>query len=64
MFVHETQIRVRYSETDRMNYVYYGNYPQYFEVGRVEAMRSIGISYKDLEENHGVIMTNLLLSKQ
>lgn len=56
MFVHETQIRVRYSETDRMNYVYYGNYPQYFEVGRVEAMRSIGISYKDLEENHGVMM--------
>lgn len=45
-----TSIRVRYSETDQMGYVYYGNYSQYFEVGRVEAMRKIGIAYKTLEE--------------
>lgn len=51
MFVHETQLRVRYGETDQMGYVYYGNYPLYYEVGRVEALRSIGTSYKTLEEN-------------
>lgn len=45
-----TKIRVRYGETDQMGYCYYGNYAQYFEVGRVEALRSIGMSYKSLEE--------------
>jgi acyl-CoA thioester hydrolase len=43
-------LRVRYSETDQMGYCYYGNYAQYFEVGRVETLRSLGISYKQLEE--------------
>ena len=43
-------VRVRYGETDQMGYCYYGNYAQYFEVGRVEALRVIGISYKTLEE--------------
>ena len=47
---HETQIRVRYGETDQMAYVYYGNYAQYFEVARVEWLRSFGLSYKKLEE--------------
>ncbi|MFT4662382.1 MAG: acyl-CoA thioester hydrolase [Patiriisocius sp.] len=51
MFLAETQIRVRYAETDQMGYVYYGNYPQYYEVGRVEAMRQLGMPYKKLEEN-------------
>lgn len=46
----QTKIRVRYGETDQMGYCYYGNYAQYFEVGRVEALRSIGMSYKELEE--------------
>lgn len=50
MYVHETQIRVRYAETDQMGYVYYGNYAMYFEVGRVEALRALGFSYKQLEE--------------
>jgi acyl-CoA thioester hydrolase len=50
MIQKEIQLRVRYSETDRMQYVYYGNYAQYFEVGRVETLRSLGISYKDMEE--------------
>jgi len=42
-------IRVRYSETDQMQYVYYGNYAAYFEMGRVEWLRNMGFSYKDLE---------------
>jgi acyl-CoA thioester hydrolase len=46
----EIQIRVRYGETDRMGYVYYGNYAQYFEVARVEALREMGISYRQMEE--------------
>lgn len=55
MYTHETSVRVRYAETDQMNVVYHGNYAQYFEVGRVEAIRALGISYKDLE-TMGVIM--------
>jgi acyl-CoA thioester hydrolase len=50
MFVSSTQIRVRYGETDQMGFVYYGNYPLYFEVGRAEAMRQIGMTYKQMEE--------------
>jgi acyl-CoA thioester hydrolase len=49
------QIRVRYAETDQMNVVYYGNYAQYFEVGRVESIRQLGLVYKDIETS-GVIM--------
>lgn len=55
MFDFTTSIRVRYADTDQMGYVYYGNYARYFEIGRVEALRSIGISYKDLEAS-GVMM--------
>lgn len=51
MYVSETTIRVRYAETDRMGYVYYGNYTQYFEVGRIEALRQLGTSYKEMEDN-------------
>lgn len=50
MFVNEMSTRVRYAETDQMGIVYYGNYPQYFEIGRVEALRSLGLSYKKMEE--------------
>ena len=56
MFSHESQIRVRYSETDQMRYVYYGQYAAYFEVGRVEAMRSLGVRYASLEDDHGILM--------
>lgn len=45
-----TKVRVRYAETDAMGVVYYGNYALYFEVGRVEAMRELGTSYKVLED--------------
>ena len=55
MYTSETKMRVRYAETDQMNVVYHGNYAQYFEVGRVEAIRQLGLSYKDLEAS-GIIM--------
>ncbi|MFT7614080.1 MAG: acyl-CoA thioester hydrolase [Parvicellaceae bacterium] len=51
MYTTEVNIRVRYSETDQMGYCYYGNYAQYFEVARVETLRGLGISYKQLEED-------------
>ncbi len=50
MYVHETKIRIRYGETDQMGYVYYGNYAQFFEIGRVETLRSLGFSYKAIED--------------
>lgn len=55
MYESTVQIRVRYAETDQMNVVYYGNYAQYFEVGRVESIRQLGVVYKDIEAS-GVIM--------
>lgn len=45
------QFRVRYGETDQMGFVYYGNYAQYFEMGRTEWLRKLGITYKKMEEN-------------
>ncbi|WP_367754772.1 acyl-CoA thioesterase [Flavobacterium sp. WC2430] len=51
MKVHEFTVRVRYSETDQMGVVYHGNYAQYFEMGRVEWLRNLGVSYKWMEEN-------------
>lgn len=51
MFSAQTQIRVRYSETDQMGFVYYGNYASYYEIGRVELFRSMGFSYRELEES-------------
>lgn len=50
MYQHETKLRVRYGETDQMGYAYYGNYAQYFEVGRVEMLRSLGVTYKEMED--------------
>jgi len=61
MYISETQIRVRYAETDRMGYVYNGNYAMYAEVGRVEALRQLGVSYRDMEDN-GIIMPVLSLN--
>ncbi len=51
MITNQTKLRVRYGETDQMGYVYYGNYAQFFEVGRVEWLRALGASYKSLEES-------------
>ncbi len=55
MFIHSTKIRVRYAETDQMGYMYYGNYAQFYEVGRVEMLRSLGMTYKSMEES-GIMM--------
>lgn len=55
MFMHETTIRVRYGETDQMGFVYYGDYAEFLEVGRVEALRSLGFPYRRLEEE-GVML--------
>ncbi len=55
MYTSETFIRVRYGETDQMGYVYYGNYAMYYEVGRVESLRKLGLTYKELEAM-GVMM--------
>jgi acyl-CoA thioester hydrolase len=51
MISHDVEVRVRYAETDRMGYVYYGNYALYFEVARVETLRHLGTSYKSLEDS-------------
>lgn len=50
MLSHTETIRVRYGETDQMGYVYYGNYALYYEVGRVELLRKMGVAYSDLEK--------------
>ena len=50
MYEFKNQVRVRYADADPMNVVYYGNYAQYFEVGRVESLRNLGISYKGIED--------------
>jgi len=55
MFTSTTQIRVRYGETDQMGYLYYGNYALYYEVGRAEAIRALGFTYRQLEEM-GIMM--------
>lgn len=55
MFTSLVQRRVIYAETDRMGYLYYGNYPSYYEVGRVEALRELGTSYRILEDS-GILM--------
>jgi acyl-CoA thioester hydrolase len=51
MYTHSTEIRVRYGETDQMGYLYYGNYALYYEVGRTDAIRSLGLTYKWMEES-------------
>ncbi len=50
-----TKVRIRYSETDQMGVVHHGNYAQFFEIGRTEWIRSLGISYKDMETK-GIIL--------
>ncbi len=50
MYKSQVAIRVRYAETDQMGFVYYGKYAEYFEVARVECLRTLGVHYKSLEE--------------
>lgn len=56
MFTHSTQVRVRYGETDKMGFVYYGYYSLYYEIGRVEALRSLGLDYKSMEDQMDIFM--------
>ncbi|WP_456463225.1 acyl-CoA thioesterase [Lutibacter sp.] len=55
------QFRVRYGETDQMSYAYHGNYAQYFEMGRIEWLRKLGISYKKMEET-GIMLPVISLN--
>ncbi|SHI82147.1 acyl-CoA thioesterase [Algibacter luteus] len=61
MKIDEIQIRVRYGETDQMGVVYHGNYALYLEMGRIEWLRKLGISYKSMEEN-GIMLPVVSLS--
>ncbi len=51
-----TEVRVRYAETDQMGIVYYANYLVWFELGRVELLRSLGLAYSQLEREHECIL--------
>jgi acyl-CoA thioester hydrolase len=55
MFTSKTKIRIHYALTDQMGVVYHGNYAQLYEIGRTEALRSLGLTYKEIETT-GVIM--------
>ncbi len=55
---HETEIRVRYKDTDRMGLVYYGNYFTFFEVARNEFMRDLGYPYAEIEaDGYNLVVT-------
>lgn len=58
---HKIKIRIRYGETDQMGVVYHGNYAQYLEMGRIEWLRSLGISYRKMEED-GIMLPVISLS--
>ena len=52
----ESRLRVRYAETDQMGVVYHANHFIWFEIGRVDLMRQLGFSYRDLERDHGCLI--------
>ena len=55
MIENNTSFKIRYAETDQMGYAHHGNYAQYFEIGRLELLHELGISYKKMEEE-GLIL--------
>ncbi|GAB4240708.1 MAG: thioesterase family protein [Ekhidna sp.] len=61
MYTHETKLRVRYADTDKMGFAYYGNYPAFYEVARVEAFRALDYPYSKMEDG-GVGMPVLNMS--
>ncbi|WP_299620166.1 thioesterase family protein [uncultured Tenacibaculum sp.] len=61
MSEHYSNIRVRYAETDQMGVVYHGNYAQYFEIGRTEWLRSLGVTYKCMEKS-GIMLPVISLN--
>ena len=56
MVHHEVKYRVRYADTDKMGYIYYGHYPRLYEIGRVEWLRHMGMNYSTLEDKLDVSM--------
>ena len=56
MYSHDYSVRVRYGDTDQMGVVYYGNYPRFYEIGRMELIRSLGLSYFKWEEELDIIL--------
>jgi len=64
MFVYSTFKRVRYGETDQMGYLYYGHYAMYYEIGRTESFRSLGLVYKDMERDLGIMMPVMSLQSR
>lgn len=63
MITKVTNLRIRYSHTDQMGVVYYGNYPSFYEIGRTEFMRELGLSYATIEER-GIIMPVVEMSSR
>ena len=55
MYKHSTYQRVRYADTDKMGYLYYGHYAKFYEIGRTEMLRETGQSYRDMEEELSLI---------
>jgi acyl-CoA thioester hydrolase len=56
MYTFEFPYRVTYADTDKMGYLYYGNYARLYEIGRVETLRNLGCRYKDLEDMHNIML--------
>jgi acyl-CoA thioester hydrolase len=64
MYQSSTTHRVRYGETDQMAYLYYGNYALLYEIGRVEMLRDLGLSYANMEAEHGVMLPVMSLNQR
>lgn len=61
MFSFDHKVRVRYAEVDKMGFVYYGNYARFYEVGRAEMLRSLGVTYKQMEDEENILMPVLYM---
>ena len=61
MFKHTSKVKVRYAETDQMGIVYHGNYAQYLEIGRIDWLAALGISYKEMEQK-GIALPVVVLN--
>lgn len=64
MYSYSHKKRVRYAETDKMGYLYYGHYAKYYEIGRVEALRDLGLSYRKMEDELGLMLPVLSLESR
>lgn len=63
MFTSKTQIRIHYALTDQMGVVYHGHYAQFYEIGRTEALRSLGFTYKEIEAGGVILVVTEIHSK-